>query len=275
MLNASRSNFHAEDCSRVDAALKEIHFLHKDSNFLRTKLNLANFNNDALEQYERRESLRIHSVPEVAAGKDDPQKEFIESAKFVLSQLDEQSPFKEFKNRRVGPSDIQRCHRIGKPKVNTDDTPKKKENGSTKTRPIIVKLKDYKLRMAILLNKKKMEKQPAYKQQNRFITEDLTPFRNKLLWYTKNICKNVKGDKLFSDVHTRDGRIKAKKASDRNSKDWITISTPDDFHKHGHDIVLEKLNNDTLFKFSVLPLHDFNTSLKNVLDDFPVDEWCS
>ena len=38
---------------------------------------------------------------------------------------------------------------------------------------------------------------------NSFITENLTPFRAKLLWYVKKKC-----DGRFVNVHTRDGTLK-------------------------------------------------------------------
>ena len=219
----------------LEGALKEIvtatKKVQEDNNFLRSQINVIHYKRDSLEQYGRRKSLRIHQV--VEKEDEDVFKHLINSANFVLSQIEEGDPFEEFKNRKVEVSDIQRCHRIG------NLTRATKNN---KARPIIAKFKDYRLRMAILLNKKKLEKNQKFKKQGRFFTEDLTPFKNKLLWYTKKKVLDTDGKNMFVDVHSRDGKIKAKKATNRSAKEWVTITSPDDFHRHDHDVVIDELN---------------------------------
>ena len=52
-------------------------------------------------------------------------------------------------------------------------------------------------------------------------------------------------------VHTRDGVIKAKLRTNPDAKDWISLKTPDCFHKYNIDIDL-KLINENLHTFKVL-----------------------
>ena len=148
--------------------------LRADNTFLCAELNKMNYRHDSLEQYGRKEAMRGHAIPEKE--NEDAFKPIIDSANYILSKIDEDDPYSEFANRRITKDDIQRCHRVGNVR---------KANSNGKIRPIIAKFKDYRLRMAILLNKKKLEKNANFKKQGRFLTEDLTPFRNKLLWYTK------------------------------------------------------------------------------------------
>lgn len=223
-----------------EAVVEENQMVRKENNTLRTEINLLHYRIDAHGQYNRKESFRLQKVSETDT--EDPTEIIVESANFVLSQIQPDENFSEFKDRKVTRDDLQRCHRVGD---------KKTASSNKKARPIIAKFKDYRLRMAILLNKKKLEKNAQYKAQGRFFTEDLTPFRNKLLWYTKNHAKDAKGKNIFSNVHTRDGKIKAKKVGKESDRKWITITTPDDFHSHGHDVDISLLN-DNFHEFQVL-----------------------
>ena len=239
--------------SSLKLVVGELKTAHKTNNDLRTQVNLSNYTKDDLGQYGRKESYRNLDVDESV----DAEKGAIERANFILSQIDETNEqFRDLKDYKVTRSDIQRCHRIG-------DKDKAKSRG--KKRPIIVKFKDYRLRMAILLNKKKLQKNPQYKANNEFIAEDLTPFKNKLLWYTKNIL-NADGKKKFYHLHTRDGKIKGKLTGGSDQQDWITINSPEDFHKHGHDVDIDLLNKE-FHQFKILKQVQFNfTHIENSLD---------
>ena len=234
----------------LKAAVNEIQSLHKENNDLRTHINLLNYQNDSLGQYGRKESLRVQKAPEAVGETEDAEAIVLESANFVLSQIKSDDMFSEFKDFKVTRNDLQRCHRVGD---------KEKAIKRKKQRPIIAKFKDYRLRMAILLNKKKLEKNREFKAQGRFFTEDLTPFRNKLLWYTKNHVKDAHGKDMFYHVHTRDGKIKAKKVGGNSDQKWITITTPDDFHRHGHDVDVTLLNSD-FHQFKILQNLPHDTS---------------
>ena len=107
-------------------ANEEIITVKKENNDLRQQVNKANFKNDAVEQYNRKESFRVNEVDEVesldAEGKiqnrEDVEKVVIEAAAAI--------------GFTVMPDDIQRCHRVGKLKAN-----------STRPRQVICKLKSY------------------------------------------------------------------------------------------------------------------------------------
>ena len=79
-----------------------------------------------------------------------------------------------------------------------------------------------------------------------YIAEDLTPWRSKLLWYAKKKCGNK-----YVKCHTRNGKIKAKLVSNPDSKEWITISNPDDFHAHNIDIDIDAIN-EGMKKYKVM-----------------------
>ena len=200
-------------------------------------------------------------MQEAAQGETDNAVQYVlESANFVLSQIDDADDnFSDLKDYRVTLSDIQRCHRVGD---------EKKARQRKKTRPIIAKFKDYRLRMAIMLNKKKLDKNARFKAQGRFFTEDLTPFRNKLLWYTKNHVKDPTdaNSNLFYHVHTREGKIKARKKGG-DARKWITITSPDDFLTHGHTVNVGILN-EGFNQFKILEQLNYDdTHLTNLLDE--------
>ena len=149
---------------------------------------------------------------------------------------------------------IQRCHRIGKRRA--------------KPRPIIVKLKCWSKRMEFIKAKAtlrdvdwsttlvKNDKEEVIpdaaphvappedtennvnvgdvtkrngKNINIFITEDLSPFRLKILHYVKDFNNN-EGQKIFDIITTRNGNITCRVKS---TAQWHTISSPEDFLASG------------------------------------------
>ena len=189
---------------------------------LKQALSLNVFNVDALEQYGRRENLRIHGSPESKEKQDDGENIVFELAKELKIDLKS--------------SDIQRAHRLGK----------KKKTADAKPRQVIVRFLSYKKRNEFLKAKSRLRDSKYF--PDAFITEDITPLRSKLLHYVKNKC----GGK-FVLCHTINGRIRMKKSAKYEGKignnekdegigDWITISTPDDLFKHNIDVDFQKLN---------------------------------
>ena len=156
---------------------------------LNTKLNQAiNLNiykQDELEQYNRRENLRIYGVPDSNSRKDDGESVLFDIADKLGIELDEW--------------DIQKAHRLGKkPKHN----PNAQEVSTTrKARPIIARFVNYKKRNEFVYAKSKLKS--SERNSGVFITEDLTPLRNKLLNYVKNKC-----DDRFVLCHTLNGKIR-------------------------------------------------------------------
>ena len=126
---------------------------------LKKATNLTLFKLDALEQYDRRENLRIYCVPKTNINNDDGEDVVLRIAKFL--QIDLQG------------MDIQRAHRLGK----------KSKNIERKPRPVIARFVSFKKRNEILFAKSKLKNSAEF--QNVFISEDLTPLRIKLLQYEK------------------------------------------------------------------------------------------
>ena len=90
-----------------------------------------------------------------------------------------------------------------------------------------------------------------------FITEDLTQFRSKLLWFVKKKC----GGK-FVNCHTRNGEIYAQlKDAQGHDDDFITIKSPEDLFKYDIDVDFNLIN-DNYLRFSVLEPLD-TISVKN------------
>ena len=236
-------------------AVEETKALQKETNFLRTKLNCVNYHCDAINQYGRKENADWNNVAEREGEETEKQvtKEVIDRANYVLSK-DER-----FKGTVVEASDIQRVHRTGKKKVSTDGT-------TPKPRKIICLSKSYKLRQKIILAKRHLKSHPTYKDS--FITENLTPFRAKLLWYVKNKC-----DGKFVKAHTRGGDIKVQlKDAQKDDDEWYTIKSPDDLFRFNvnFDFVLF---NDNYFQFEVYDIVEPTSTLNqfeelvNIVDD--------
>ena len=129
-------------------------------------------NNDALEQYTRRNSVRISGINE-SSDEDCYDK--------VLSTLNTRlalTPPLTIEN-------IDRLHRTGKP------------NSEGRARPILVKFTSYQHRARVMSRRKHL------RGSNVFVNEDLTKRRNNLLW----VCRGEKKGGRIKDCWTTDGRI--------------------------------------------------------------------
>ena len=214
-------------------AVEETQGLRRETNFLRTKLNCVNYHCDGINQYGRRENADWNRVPEKDG--EETEKEVMEAvinrANYCLSKDT------RFEGIVVEPSDIQRVHRIGRKKESTDGI-------TPKPRKIICRFKSYKLRQKIILSKRHLKTHPTYKDS--FITENLTPFRAKLLWYVKNKC-----DGRFVKAHTRDGNIRVQlREAQGDDDDWHYIRSPEDLFKFNVDFDFKLFNKD-YFQFEV------------------------
>jgi hypothetical protein len=128
---------------------------------------------DDLEQYSRRNCLRLNGLPEVS-GEDTDCK--------TLEVLN--------KNLNLWPpldkSHVDRIHRIGDPN-------KERKN----PRQVIIKFTSYRHRQRVLQRKR------GLKGTGLFLNEDLTKKRSAIMWTARNMWK----DRRFKDVWTSDGRI--------------------------------------------------------------------
>lgn len=135
---------------------------------------------DSLEQYSRRNSLRIHGLPENTT------EDVCEVAlKLVNDDLGVTPP--------ISLSDIDRVHRIG-PRQSTS------RHGP---RPVILKMATYQARARIYSNRAKLRKNTNKKV---FINEDLTKARSHLLWRSRQSKKEQK----LLDCWTHDGNVLVK-----------------------------------------------------------------
>ena len=101
----------------LSQAKKEIVQVKKENERLKQAINLNIFANDDHDQYNCRENIRIHGVPEISGKKDDCEDVLFQIAEELNKELDEW--------------DIQRCHRLGiktfsRDKTNVGTTVKKK-----------------------------------------------------------------------------------------------------------------------------------------------------
>ena len=122
-----------------------------------------------LEQYTRRNSLRIHGLPESAQ----------ESTDALVCKLAE-----EKLGIKVTPDEIDRSHRVSSPSSNTQQKP----------RQIIVKFCSYRTRSSLMKARSKL------KGTNIYLNEDLTK-ENQALYYAARHNSKVK------QSWTIDGRI--------------------------------------------------------------------
>lgn len=128
---------------------------------------------DDLEQYSRRNNLRVFGVHEVQG----------EDTDTLLLDL-----FRNKLNLTITLNELDRSHRVGKP-----------VSGSGRPRPILVKFISYRIRAQIFTNKKML------KGSNYSIKEDLTKNRS-------NILQEAIKRYGIANAWTRDGRILIKHA---------------------------------------------------------------
>ena len=144
---------------------KEIGKLKHKNVKLKQALSLAVYNVDVLEQYGRRENIRIHGVAEKLNSNYDDGEEVVADIAAELG-ID------------INECDIQRAHRLGKKKISPGGKP----------RQIITRFISYKKRNELLHAKKNLKGSKNYPKA--FLTEDLTPLRSKLLNYVKYECND-------------------------------------------------------------------------------------
>lgn len=128
--------------------------------------------NDALEQYTRRNSIRVSGIPEEDG-------ECCETKVLDTFKAMNVSP-------PITPDHIDRLHRVGKPNL-----------ASGKPRQIIVKFTSYRYRSKVMAQRSQL------KNTGKYVNEDLTRKRAKVLF-------NARADKRegkIRDCWTNDGRI--------------------------------------------------------------------
>ena len=165
------------------------------------------YENDRLEQYSRRESIRIFGIKEAADGREDNR--VLEDK--VLRILNDTGA-------RVHAGDISVMHRIGK-----------RNQGQSQRqgpRPVIVRFISRNKKSEILHMKKNLKNRDGY--ADVFIFEDVTRLRSKLLYFVKNLPD-------VGRAWTKDGQIFCRKKGPNNTiLDNIIgpIDSADDLFEH-------------------------------------------
>nr|KAG5691579.1 hypothetical protein BaRGS_020954 [Batillaria attramentaria] len=155
----------------------------KESKFL---ADLAEKRSNELEQYGRRNNVRVFGVPE-------PEKETIEQCESAVLGV-----FNEKMGLRVVAADIEAVHRLGATKKTTMSGQQVKRD---RPRPIIVRFISRKAAEDVLFNRRKL------KNTRLTITEDLTKSNFVLL----NMCLDTPG---VDDAWSKRGKIFVKTQAD-------------------------------------------------------------
>lgn len=157
--------------------------LTKENQDLDKRLSQVERDNDSLEQYSRRNSIRIAGFPEVANEDTD------DIVLKIAQELD--TP--------ISPSDIDRSHRIGK--IVDQGRGGRSTRGKQRHRDILVKFATYNARQRLFLKRKELRDMDDMK--HLFLNEDLTKIRSKLLYDARCL---VRAEKLKT-AYAYDGRI--------------------------------------------------------------------
>ena len=177
---------------------------------LQAALTKLTYENDRLQQYTRRESVRIHGI---------------KSASGETGEEVEQKAIQVFKTVgvEVKPDDLATVHRAGKEKKGA--------------RPILVKFISRRKRQEVMEKKKVLKEKEDHK--GVYINDDLTPLRAKLLGF-------IQRHENIQRAWTVNGRIHCLKkmpvGMSVQQKPFI-VETPDDLFKIGFDLTAADLTN--------------------------------
>lgn len=159
--------------------------------------------NDRLQQYTRRESVRIFGVKQSNQ----------ETAEDVETKV-----VKVMKDAgvEVVPEDIAACHRAGKAK-------------SGGVRPILVKFVSRRKRRELMLAKKTLRGKEGY--DHVFVGDDLTPLRSRLLGMVKRLDAVEKAWVIDGRIHCQLRSIPGLQPDERPRP--VVVETPDDLFRVG------------------------------------------
>ena len=172
--------------SLIQKHSQEIKEKNEEIKQLKNRIQLLENSSDELEQYSRRNSVRIFGLPEHETSVEEPMK--------VVLELFNENMKMEQSECQVMPTDIDRVHRVG---------PKH----SGKSRPMLVKFTHYGARMKVFQAKRKNKPTTTGTMSTTpsqiFINEDLTKTRVNLLYQ----ARKAKKEKRIKDCWTFDGTV--------------------------------------------------------------------
>lgn len=162
---------------------KELKEKNQQISNLQKRVNSLESENDSLEQYTRRNSLRVFGVPE---------KEGENTAELAVTLINDTMKIQP----PITIEDIDRIHRTGKKNLPIDRSTASSTQDS-KPRAILIKFATYRARHRVMDNRKKL------KGTKIFVNEDLTRARSTTLYK----ARMMKQRGTIKDVWTHDGSI--------------------------------------------------------------------
>ena len=183
-----------EKCTELERRISDLETANK------TRL----FENDALEQYGRRNILRVSGIPE-----NDPE----DTDGIVLRVAYDMGV-------NLSPSDIDRSHRVGK--IRTGRGPQT----AKKPRDIIVKFTSYNARNRLFQERKFLRETDNEELKCIFLNEDLTKRRSEILFEARKLRRAKK----LKSAYSSDGKIIVREINDTKHQ----INTLDDLVQFGY-----------------------------------------
>ena len=183
-----------EKCSKLEKRVSE----------LETENSTRKLESDALEQYGRRNILRVSGIPETDREDTD------DIVLRVASDL----------GVPMSPREIDRSHRVGK--VHTGRGPKP----NRKHRDIIVKFTTYNARNRLFQERKSLRETDNEDLNNIFLNEDLTKRRSEILFEARKLRRSNK----LKSAYSSDGKIIVRDKKDKKYQ----IAVSDDLVQFGY-----------------------------------------
>lgn len=152
--------------------------INKANSALEKRLSQVEYDNDALEQYSRRNSVRISGINEAID----------EDTDSIVMRLAEKLDV------TLSPADIDRSHRVGR-------TNEQGRDGRRRHRDILVKFSTYNARRRLFMKRKDLRDSEDTK--HIFINEDLTTLRSRLLYDARCLVRTNK----LNSAYASDGKI--------------------------------------------------------------------
>ncbi|KAK7879125.1 hypothetical protein WMY93_034095 [Mugilogobius chulae] len=184
----------------VKAVQKQL-LASNDSSRAHRNILLSRYKEDELEQYSRKENVRIHGI----------QEENMEETEEIL--VEKVCKLAAEAGTNIRESDISAVHRLGGAKK------------QGKTRPVIVRFVSRRKKAELMRNKAVLRSNSSSK--NIFISDDLTSMRYKLFQYAKEKCPHT---------FIKEGKVICK-----HDGHYKTINSPDDLFLIGYDDLDYKL----------------------------------
>ena len=159
--------------------------LRKTNDELETRLSAVEYENDSLEQYSRRNSLRISGIPE-EPGENTDQRVIQLAGGLGVD---------------INPEDIDRSHRIGKLEQDRPRVGRGALRPKRRPRDILVKFARYNARDKLYQERKDLRNLETH--ANVFINEDLTKKRSKLLFDGRTLARA----EIVKAAYSTDGKL--------------------------------------------------------------------